>query len=78
MEEEKLDFIICGVREKQKPICHCYQEGGKDARDNSIEWSYTTKVSASLELYEVYIGPLIRLWWTNVGFGSGWRWPFWH
>src|SRR5271169_1413579 len=37
------------------------------------------------ELYEVYIGPLIGLWWTNVvrredlqRFGSGWRWPFWH
>src|SRR5271155_3944200 len=71
------------------PTCpktwHCYQEGGKEARDNSIEWSYKTNVSASFELYEVYIGPLIGLWWTNVvrredlqRFESGWRWPFWH
>src|SRR5271154_5332463 len=44
----------------------CPSQGGKGARDNSIEWSYRTKVSASFELYEVYIGPLIGLWWTNV------------
>jgi hypothetical protein len=47
--------------------------------DNSIEGTYKTEVNVSFELSEVYVGPLIRLWWRtflefrNLGFG-----PFCH